>query len=274
MRYFNVVANGIADTIMAPFAWENPWPALLVTSFLSSIVLMLTFKRFSNQEAVRVRKGRLISRTLELLLFQHDIVVSLTACGRILIANLAYLKEFLLPLAATMLPCILILIQLECWYGARPFKVGETVLVEAHLRKGEAAEKSAASLTASDVLSVETEGVRVPALGEIDWRLRARAPGEGWIEVQSDGAPVRKRIIVDDRLRKVSISRSRPGLWSELTHPVEPAIEVGSPIERIDVRYPARELRLGDYEIHWLIAFFVLTVVFGLLLKGWLKVNL
>jgi hypothetical protein len=274
MRYFNLASNGVADLIMAPFAWENPWPALIVASFLSSIVLMLTFKAFSNQEAVRLRKGRLISRTLELLLFQHDIVVSLTACGRIFVANLAYLKEFLLPVVAAMILCVLILIQLECWYGARPFKVRETVLLEAHLRKGTAIEESSAVLANSDLLSVETEGVRIPKLNEVDWRLRARAAGEGWVEVTVDGAPVRKQIVVSDRLKKVSLSRSQGSFWNTLTHPVEPAIDAGNSIERIDVRYPPRELLLWNYEIDWLIAFFVLTMVFGLLLKGRLKVNL
>src|SRR5688572_24785399 len=97
--WLNSLCNFLAGLVMAPFQVRDPWPALAATAFLTTIVLLLTFKACSNAERVRRTKGRLISRTLELLLFQHDPVVSLTACGRILAANFSYLGSFLLPIA-------------------------------------------------------------------------------------------------------------------------------------------------------------------------------
>jgi hypothetical protein len=45
-------------------------------------------------------------------------------------------------------------------------------------------------------------------------------------------------------------------------------------VQAIEVTYPKAQLWLGGLDIHWLLAFFVLTVLFGLVLKRPLRVEL
>ena len=274
MHYVNILINGIGDAVLAPFQWENPWPGLIAASCLATVPLMLVFKYCSNERAIRLKKGRLIAHVLELLIYQHDMLVSLGACWRIFVSNLSYMKEFLLPLTLAMIPCTLILIQLSCWFAARPLYVGETALLEVRLRSDQNVMQQDLAIASSSGIAVDTEALRIPAQNEADWRLRATQEGAGWVDVSFGGITTRKDVVSGKRLLKVSDRRTRPNLQEELLHPAEAPFAADSLIERIDIQYPARQLLIGQTEVDWLVAFFVISVVAGLVLKGPMKVTL
>jgi len=78
---------------------------------------------------------------------------------------------------------------------------------------------------------------------------------------------------VGERLLKVSRLRSQSGFWDSLFHPVEAPIDPQTPIQRIEVKYPRRLVYLGTTEVNWVAAFAVLTIIFGLILKRPLNVQ-
>ena len=82
-----------------------------------------------------------------------------------------------------------------------------------------------------------------------------------------------KEAVVADGMRPVSPRRvgfARFG--SALLYPREPPLHRGS-LHRIDLAYPQRDLFLGPWRLHWLVAFFVLTMAFALALRGRMKVE-
>ncbi|MGE5193481.1 MAG: hypothetical protein ACM3U2_13390, partial [Deltaproteobacteria bacterium] len=131
------------------------------------------------------------------------------------------------------------------------------------------------ALRGSEIVQIETEGVRIPRRSEVAWRLRAACEGVSAIEILVDGeAPVRKQVVVGEALRKISRRKNGPGAWEQFLYPAEPSIDGDHSVCQVDLRYPARELYLGDLEIDWLAAFVILTMVFGLVLKRPLGVQL
>ena len=88
------------------------------------------FRVASNPVAIRRGRNRTIARTLELLLFRHDLRVSLSACRRILGANVVYLGQFGRPFLVSVVPLCLIYVQMAEWFEHRPLRVGETATVE------------------------------------------------------------------------------------------------------------------------------------------------
>jgi hypothetical protein len=273
MTYLNSFADFVVGTPLRQFT--QPWPGLVVVALATSIALLLVIRWVSSPAAIRRSKERLIARVLELVLFRHDARVSFTAGGRILAANLAYLRTLLGPVAVSAVPCILILSQLSCWYAWRPLKAGEAALIEVKLREGFPVLEQSVSLSVPTCARVETAGVRVLAPPEVAWRLRAEQDGSDWIDiVVGDQAPVRKQLVVGEALQKVSARRSSRGIWESLLYPAEPPIDKASSIVAVDVRYPPRLLYLGNAEVDWVLAFVILTMVFGLLLKRPLRVQL
>ena len=247
MTYLNSFTDLFVGTLLRQFT--RPWPGLVAAALATSIAMLLVIRWVSSPAAIRRAKDRLIARVLELVLFRHDARISFTAGGRILAANLAYLRTLLWPLGVSAVPCILVLSQLSCWYAWRPLRLGETVVVEVKLRDGFPVLEQPASLLVPTYILVQTGGVRVSAPAEVAWRLRAEHEGSEGIDVEvGDEAPVHKQLIVGETLQKVSARRSRRGFWESLLYPAEPPIDNASSIVEIDVRYPARQLYLGNTE--------------------------
>ena len=273
MTYVNSICNTLGDLLLSPFRGENPWPAMLAISFVTSIAFVWAFKVFSNQRALKRKKGRMMARALELLIFRHDMVVSVTAFGRLAVANLSYLGELLKPIAVTLIPALLVLIQISCWYEYRPFAVGDPILVQVDFSDDFPVMSEEVQFVPSEGLEVEIESLRIPALNQLNWRLLAEADGFHWIDVKSDTKSIRKEIVVGNRFLKVSDRRVSGGFWSEMFYPAEPPIGNAGPIEQIYVQYPRRQLFVAGVEVPWVIAFLLLTMLFGLLIGRVLKVS-
>ena len=273
MTYVNSTVNALGDLLLSPFRGVNPWPGMLAISFVMSIVFVLVFKVFSNQCALKRKKGRMMARALELLLFRHDMVVSLTAFGRLAAANLSYFGELFKPIAVSLIPTLLVLIQIACWYEYRPFAVGDPILVQVDFSDDFPVMSGDVEFVPSAGLEIETESLQSPTLNQANWRLRAGADGFNWVDVKTDDASIRKEIVVGNRLLKVSDRRVRGGFWDTMFHPVEPPIEYAVPIQQVRVYYPHRQLFVAGVEVPWVIAFLVLTMFFGLLIGRIFKVS-
>jgi hypothetical protein len=131
------------------------------------------------------------------------------------------------------------------------------------------------NLSGAQAVQIETDGVRIPRLSEIDWRLRAAHPGVDRLEIHFGDEPaITKQIVVGDDFQKVSRRHTQPDLWEQFLNPAEPPIDSTASVALVDIRYPARQLYIGNTEINWIVAFLVLTIVFALVLKRPLKVQL
>ena len=273
MALLNQFTGFAVDALMRPF--QSPWLALAAAALATSLLVLLIVRWTSSPATIVRARGRLVARVLELVLFRHDALVSFTAAGRILAANLAYLRTLLFPLTASIIPCVLILAQLSCWFDNRPLRVGETAVLEVRLRAGTSVIDRPLNLSGAQAVQIETDGVRIPRLSEIDWRLRAAHPGVDRLEIHFGDEPaITKQIVVGEDFQKVSRRHTQPDLWEQFLNPAEPPIDSTASVALVDIRYPARQLYLGNTEINWIVAFLVLTIVFALVLKRPLKVQL
>ncbi len=264
METINRLLNGIADVVMWPWSGVSPWPGLVVASLLTSVLLVAIFRVTSNQDEIRRSRNRFLARALELLLFQHDLRVSLTACGRILAANLTYLGHFLVPMAISTVPLLLIFVQLESWFDRRPLKLGESAVIVVELDRSQPAISTFATISASNMVRVDSPAVRIPSRNEVAWRVVASNVGVGWVDVTIDGRSERKSLVVGTDLIRTSVRRERRGFISQWLNPSESPMPKVGPIQRIEVWYPPREICIGYSKIPWPAAAVLLMMVFGL----------
>lgn len=274
MRFLNLPLNFIADQIMRPWRSFSPWVALVVVSLLTAGVMVLLFRWTSNQAAVRTTRNRLLARTLELLLFRHDMAVSLSACGRILAEDARYLASLLRPMIVGAAPIVLIFVQASGWFEGRPLAVGETAVLEVQLSPTHSVESSEVSLKLPECVRLDSMAVRIPSQNTVAWRLAAVAPGVESIEVQVAGRVEPKSVAVGPDFVRVSPHRPAAGFWSEFWNPKEPPLPAGTPIAGIEVHYPPRVLSIGLHDIPWTVAALVLMMGFGLILGRLLGVRL
>jgi hypothetical protein len=238
----------------------------MVICLASAGILVALFHFSSDQRALRRARNRFIARILELLLFQHDFRINLSACGRILWANLGYLKAMLLPVLAATVPLILIYIQLACWFEWRPLRIGETAVLEIELDPAAPVARTVVEVTIPAIARLDSPAVRTLATNEQAWRVRAIACGVAPIEVRVGGQTEQKQMSVGNQLARISPLRVQSTFWNQILHPSEPPLTRANPINRIEITYPERKLFCMGSEIHWTIAALLLMMSFGLIL--------
>jgi hypothetical protein len=274
MGVLNSIVGAISDVFFAPFRSLGPWPGMIVISLITGVGMLLIFKKTSNQEAIKRAKNQIKARLLEIRLFKNDTGGSFRSMGAILGANFRYMGHALRPMLVMLIPVMLILAQLNLRYGAESLAKGGQALVKMKLTEGTSAEATAISLKAPAGVTVETPPLRIEEEGEVDWRIRGDAAGLHRLTFDVGGTPIEKSVSVNQSSpAKVATIRSGK-FWDLFLTPGEKPLPKNSMVESIEVVYPSYRLPLFGGGINWLVAFFVLSMIFGFGLKGVFKVEI
>jgi uncharacterized membrane protein (DUF106 family) len=275
MWIFNSVLNKVFDVLFLPVRGMGPWAAMILISLLTSFLMLLIFRHTSNQAGIKKEKNLIKAHLLELRLFKDNMGVQLKAQGRILLANFKYVGHNMRPMLVMIVPVLLILIQLNLWFGSASLKPGDPVLVKVRLVEGKYPSEVPAALVASGELDVETPPLRIEDEAEIDWRLRAKTAGPGRLTLTVGGETIVKSASVGaTRLSPVPSIKPGRSLLDQIFNPGEAPLPSGSVVRSVEVRYPSASLPLLGMHIHWLIAYFILSIVFGYAFKGVFKVEI
>ncbi|MBC7817772.1 MAG: hypothetical protein IAG10_12840 [Planctomycetaceae bacterium] len=272
MSLLHRVSNAIGDAIIGP--WGSVTIALVISASVLAVVIVGLFRLVGRPQGIRRARNRLLARTLELLLFGHDGRSLLTATGRILAANAVYLWQFALPLLVSTIPITLLLIQGASWFAHRPYRVDEPIVVEAILEKGQSVLDTPVSMNTSGNLRITAGPVRIPAQGELCYRLIATSPGDGWADVMIGDRSFRKQIRVGDRLERLATERRLSSKWMSWLHPAEELLPEDSPFERISTHYPQRTWNWGLSEYDACLVGVLLTLVLSLIFARVFRVSL
>jgi len=275
MRIVNLIFGGIFDALLFPFRGLSPWFGMIFVSLATAFLMLWVFKLTSNQDGIRKAKNAIKAHLLELRLFKDNLRVSLRAQRRILRANLSYIACNSKPMAVMIIPLVLTLAQLNLWFSVSALKPGETTLVK--LKLARAADPLALELQIepSPGLAVETPAVRVIDEEEIAWRIRAQETGPASLTFRFAGRTVVKPVAVGGRpLAKVSTLTPGKSLLKQLLYPGERPLPADTPVTEIQVLYAEKGLKLFGLSVHWLVAYFVLSIIFGFAFKGIFKVEI
>jgi hypothetical protein len=261
----NGFSNRACDLLVLPFRDVNPLAALTVFAFLTGVVMLLVYKFTSNQKAIRRAKDLMQAHVLAVRLFQDQLGVVLRAYGRILNATLGYLRHSLLPLAIMFLPLALLLVQLDARFAYRAARVGEPLLLT--IRVAQAGDIESVTLELPAELALTAPLLRDAQNREVVARIEPEKVGHWTVGVKIAGGVYAKQLIVGDGLENLSLERAGPGLLDRILHPVEDPLPAAAPVESIAVNYPERRMTLGRFDVNWIVAFFILSLVAGFAMK-------
>src|SRR5262245_38326100 len=130
----NKVLTFVFGLVYVPLKWLGPLWSLVGISWLAGLFLVWVFGKVSNQDAIRRTRDRLSGELIGLRLFKDDLRVFFGIQFQVLLWTFRYLRHSLVPMLILMVPALVILIQLNLHYGARPLRVGEQTLVKVKLR--------------------------------------------------------------------------------------------------------------------------------------------
>jgi hypothetical protein len=272
LRFLHLLfANGF-DAVLARFGSLPGFVALTFVAAGLAVVVLLAFRYASDQHRLLTTKNAIKGHILELWLFRDDVPLVLRAQRRILGLNLRYLGLTLKPFVVSLVPVALVLISVDGWFGAQPLRPGDAAVVSVHLADA-AAMPDQVSLAANGGLAVETAALRIPAAGELDWRIRALQPGRHIVSLEIGGHRVDKEVVVSETLTRVSAVRASSAIRQAVLHPMEAPVPPGLGVARIEVHYPPGAMTIFRRNVHWLVYLLVVTVLLVFVLKRRLGVE-
>jgi hypothetical protein len=290
MQAINSAIGTLLDALLWPFqAW--PLAGLTVVSLLVALGLLAAFKVTSNQRALAAAKRRIQANLFELRLFQDDPRLVMRVVGDLLLQQAVYLRYAFVPLIWVALPLAILAAHLQARYGYDGLNPGHAALVTVRMKPAAAASSAANSaanrsadgaavrpditLDAPSGLRVETPGVWAAPLGETAWRIAAERDGDYELRISSSAiGAITKRVRVTPLVVARPAIRPSPSIWDQLWMPAEAPLPADSPIEAIEVTYPARHIPVLGFPLHWVVVFLLLSTLFAFLLRPVFKVVL
>lgn len=266
------VVDGAFDLIFRPFHAVHPVYGLGVISFLTGAAAVLVFRYASNQEAMRRIKNRIQAHVLEVRLFPDQPGVVLRAYGRILRFTLVYLAYTLKPVLILLLPIVILMGQLSLRFSRMPLRPHDSFVLKVKL--SEPLTLDSHSLRLPPGLTLTAPPVNIPALREVDWRIRADKDGDFSPAIVIAGQPFTKRVTVSGDIERLPPERVRASVLAWFLDPGEPFLPRRGPLRGLEVNYAPRVIGLGYFETDWLIFFLVVSLVSGLIFKVLLRIEL
>ena len=273
---FNLALGELFDFLISPFSKLAPIWGLAVVSLVTGAIMVLIFKLVSNQTEIKRTKARLRAYLLEIWLYKHEFVSFLGTIGRIFRTNLTYMKFAVSPMLVMIFPVILIMVHLNLNYSFRPFRPGETALMTVKFANSAVLRDTTLSATVAEGIIIDGAPMRAVGKNEATWRIKAAKAGEYDIVVKWKNGQVAKKVLIGKgSVVRLSPKRSHAGsIVDALGNPGEKPIPSTVGVEWIKIGYPEREVRMLGMKIHWIIIFFILSVVAGFALKGVFKVEI
>ena len=250
------------------FSLLESWPpivSLALISLLVGIAMLWVFRRVSNQEAILQTKKRLTAHLYELRLFADEPRLIWRAQKGLLLGNLRYLGLMTVPAIILTVPIILLLVQLEAFYGQEPLAVGKPAIVTVRMKGAIDVRAPSPELEAPTGIAVETPTVRVLSERQFSWRIRPLREVSENLRVVFPNTVFEKSVDSGHGPRYLSVRRAG-SLLDRLLYPAERRISEGA-IEWIEVRYPAAEVWLWGLGFHWLVWFIVISLASAWLLR-------
>ncbi len=274
MWAINSVIGKIFDIFFLPFRDLGPWAGMAFVSLATAFLMLWIFRLSSNQAGIRKAKNAIKAHLLELRLFKDNMRVSFRAQKGILKANLRYIGYNTKPLLIMIIPLVLILAQLNLRFGYRAFHPGEETLVKIKTDGTIDPQDLALVLEASGGIAIETEAVRIPDEREMAWRVRAVTADPAHMTISLGGRTLIKSVIISgNTFSRKSPMRTR-GFVKEILYPGEKPLPGELPLRSFEILYPPASLMLFGLAVHWIIAYFVLSIAFGFAFKGVFRVEI
>lgn len=251
---------------MGLFSFNTPAVIVTVISVVIGFVMVFIFAWTSDQKAIGVAKEHLKAHLLALRLFQDQIPVVMKSYGRIVVSTGRYLKLAFKPLLFVIIPLTLLAVYADRYLGSEPIARGQAFLVKARITNPDAL--NSAALQLPDGVTATSPAVHVPATGEVAWRLTAEKDGKYDVKLRAGDQTVGKELVVATGMPRLSSVRLRDRFWERIFVSGEPALPSNSPIDSIEVQYPARDIAFAGYGWNWIWLFFVLSLAAGFLFKS------
>ena len=269
LAILNPIGTAVGDVVYSLLGPFPVWLGLTVISAVTGVVMLIGFRRLSNQAAIGNVKDEIKANLLALKLYKDELRVTFQSQARLLWAIVRLQRYVLTPVLWMALPMLLALAQMGIRYQWRPLRPGERTLIKMRFAPG-AGKSAEGSIEPHAGLAMEVGPV--PGGDLCVWPIRGGVPGRHTLRFHIADETIEKELVVSEAFERVSALRPS-GRWTDqLFHPVERRLPAESKVRSIEILYPSVDswVHGADY---WVVYFFVVSMGVGLVLAPVFRVR-
>jgi hypothetical protein len=259
--------------ILKPFENGHAHAGLIFISLLTGGVMLFLFRLTSNQEAMKEAKTKISAYFLEMRLYKDDISAVMGSQARILRANMGYMKLAVIPAVVMIIPVVLIMVQLNLRYANTGLGLGDTAIVKVKAEAGVDVIGEDIRLLPDGGVQKASPAVRIPSLGETDWKIRLAEKGIHQITLSCPSGEFKLPVFGTARLVPIFNTFKKGSLLEAVLNPGAPRLPDAMPIASVEIQYPSMAFSWGFMDLSWLWSFLIISMAFGLILKFLLGVE-
>ncbi len=275
-RFFDVLYVGAVPNARYLF--------IVFMSLISAIIFLLIFKKTSNQRKIKYHKDKIFGNILQMPLYKDKFGMLVLSILNILKHNVLYLKQTLIPLVFICIPLILFTVQINNRCGYKPLAVGQRFIMRVDV-DANAIQDSLPTVIEnvycepSPEIVLETPPLRIETEGNVFWRARvAELPQNGQpylrIGVQGSDRLIEKAIVTDYGYERFSPAKGKWSFWNGLLNNAEGFLADDAFFEVVSIDYHRASYAFLFWSVDAIILYFLLTLIFALALKPFVKVTI
>jgi uncharacterized membrane protein (DUF106 family) len=285
MAVINALLGRTFDVLLSLLRPLPPVAGLSLVSLLTACAILVVIRSTSDQRALAAVKRQIHADLFEMRLFNDDLRAMLRAQGAILVHNAAYLRLSLAPTLWMAVPLILVVAQLQSYFGYSGIPIGRPVLLTAQLKSPAGAQtdsppppivaearRGVTAIDGAPGIRIDTPAIWFPSLQQVVWRVVVDAPGDYILRVRVGQESYDKTLHASNELGRRSPVRPSRGLLGQLMYPSEAPLQDSAPLTSITVSYPEGEMNLFGWRVGWMTTYLVESLAFALALKTPLRV--
>jgi len=272
--------NQWLDILCAPFVWGPALFYLYAVSLVSAFLLLILFKKISNQEKISYHQKKIFGYLLEIGIYRDQFRRIMINQFNILKHLFLYLRYTVLPLIILGFPVVLIVLQIDNRMGLRPLQLNESfvirVVLEADHQQDTNILESRLALKTTSGISVETPPLRIASERAVYWRARLKSlyPQNFRVGLPSTNGSVHRDVSSVKQKGGFSRSRTKAGSFNFFMNSAETPVPKDSPFHTISIDYAAATYPFLFWNISAVAYYFILTLFFGFLFKPMIRVKI
>ena len=243
------------NPVLGPLINWNPFLGVFLVSFLISLIIVLVYKFFTNQQEMKRLKEEQKESQKKMKELRNNPEEMMKVQKEAMKKNLDYMKHSFKAMLTTMLPILLIFGWMNEHLTYQPIFPDETYSITASFKEGASGQAELIPDAGTTLLSEKKQEVKDSAT----WNLKSSL-GEHFLTVKLGEEEQNKRILISDK--------------QEYETPL--SVFPHADITQIKINYqkltPLKDLSLFGWKPGWLGIYIILSIVFSMGLRKLMKV--
>jgi hypothetical protein len=272
--------NKITDLIIKPFSWGSAVFNIIVISFFCALFLLFLFKRISNQDKIKLHQKKILGYFLDIGIYRDQFTRTILNQFHILKHIIIYLRYVFPPLLIMMLPVIIVCMQIENRLGYLPIQMNKSFIIHAALDRKiiqnmESFIPKVHCKTSSGIV-LETPPLRIVSERSIYWRAKLTGTGPQFVRIGVDDNEniVEKQIFTTNSQKSFCPKKTKTNSLEYFLNSAETPIPPDSEFKLLSIKYLPATYPFFSWNISPVVYFFILSIVLGLVIKPFMKVNI